>query len=165
MGAAPPCSIRDTGCTPGTASRHPGRAFPRSRSGSRGGGRQSRRGAGPRSGMFSSSSEHPRVLVGDEDCLPAAVAGELDEPGRLEESLPREVSPAVAGVQGRPPARRHEAGPGDPGGRGGGGHHWAIPLIRSSFGGLHSVSEDTKRVKYPEDLSCSATGDRSSTNL
>ncbi len=117
MGAAPPCSIRDTSCISGTASRHPGRAFPRSRSGTRGGGGRSRRGAGPRSGMFSSSSEHPRVLVGDEDRLPAAVAGELDEPGRLEESLPREVSPAVAGVQGRPPARRHEAGPGDPGGR------------------------------------------------
>ena len=63
------------------------------------------------------TSEHPRVLVGDEDCLPAAVAGELDEPGRLEESLPREVSPAVAGVPGGRPARRHEAGPGDPGGR------------------------------------------------
>ncbi len=43
--------------------------------------------------------------------------------------------------------------------------HWAIPLIRSSFGGLHSVSEDTKRVKYPEDLYCPATGGRSSTNL
>lgn len=132
MGAAPPCSIRDTSCISGTASRHPGRAFPRSRFCSRGGGRPWALGAGPRSGMFSSSSEHPRV------------------PGRLEESLPREVSPAVAGVQGRPPARRHEAGPGDPGGRCRGGHHWAIPLIRSSFGGLFWASFLTNRLKYWE---------------
>src|SRR5690554_3248577 len=47
MGAAPPCSIRDTSCTSGTASRHPGRAFPRSRFCSRGGGRPWALGAGP----------------------------------------------------------------------------------------------------------------------
>jgi len=109
------------------------------------------------------ASHRPRVLVGDEDCLPAAVAGILYHPVHLEESLPREVPPAVTGVPGGPPARREVAGPGDLGG--GGGHHWAIPLIRSSFGGLHSISEDTKRVKYPEDLYCSATGGRSATNL
>lgn len=109
------------------------------------------------------ASHHPRVLVRDYDLRAAAVAGVLYHPGRLEEGLPREMSSAVAGVPGGPPARREIAGPGDLGG--GGGHHWAIPLIRSSFGGLHSVSEDTKRVKYPEDLYCSATGGRSATNL
>lgn len=67
------------------------------------------------------TSHHPRVLVGDEDCLPAAVAGVLYHPGRLEESLPREVSPAVAGVPGGPPASREIAGPGDF--DQGGGHH------------------------------------------
>ena len=64
------------------------------------------------------TSEHPRVLVGDEDCLPAAVAGILYYPGRLEESLPREVSPAVAGVPGGPPASRHESRSRDTGDRG-----------------------------------------------
>jgi hypothetical protein len=117
MGAAPPCSIPGTSCTPGTASRHPGRAFPRTRFCSRGGGRPWALGAGPRSGMFSSSSEHPRVLVRDYDLRAAAVAGELDEPVHLEEGFPREVSAAVAGVPGGPPARREIAGPGDPGGR------------------------------------------------
>ena len=63
------------------------------------------------------TSEHPRVLVGDEDCLPAVVAGVLYHPGRLEECFLGEAPATVAGVQGRPPARRHEAGPGDPGGR------------------------------------------------
>ena len=61
MGAALLCGIRDTGCTPGTASRHPGRAFPRSHSGTRGGGGRSRRGAGRRIGRRSCCSSLRRL--------------------------------------------------------------------------------------------------------